>query len=50
MTASAQGKNSDAQASSFKETGFLDRFFLNVERFAYTHSIAVILISLLIAG
>ena len=50
MTASAQGKNSDAQASSFRETGFLDRFFLNVERFAYTHSIAVILISLLIAG
>ncbi len=50
MTASAQGKNSDARASSFKETGFLDRFFLNVERFAYTHSIAVILISLLIAG
>lgn len=50
MAASAQGNNSDARASSLKETGFLDRFFLNIERFAYTHSIAVILVSLLIAG
>ena len=32
------------------ESGFLDRFFLNIERFAYTHSIAVVLVSLFIAG
>ncbi len=50
MAASAQGNNSDARASSTREAGLLDRFFLNVERFAYTHSIAVILSSLLIAG
>tara|TARA_B100001964_G_scaffold88776_1_gene99854 strand:+ start:175 stop:2919 length:2745 start_codon:yes stop_codon:yes gene_type:complete len=50
MAASAQGNNSDAQASSTREAGLLDSFFLNVERFAYTHSIAVILSSLLIAG
>ena len=31
-------------------SGFLHHFFLKVEWFAYTHSIAVILISLLIAG
>ena len=33
-----------------KELGLLDRFFLNVERLAYTYSIAVILVSLLVAG
>ena len=29
-----------------KELGFFDRFFLSIERLAYTHSITVILISL----
>lgn len=33
-----------------KELGFFDRFFLSVERLAYTHSITVILISLLTAS
>ena len=46
MAASAHGNNSEF----LKEAGYLDRFFLNIERFAYTHSIAVILVSLLIAG
>jgi len=43
-----QGHHNNSKASN--ESGFLDRFFLNVERFACTHSIAVILVSLLIAG
>ena len=33
-----------------KELGLLDRFFLNVERLVYTYSVAVILVSLLVAG
>ena len=39
-------KSSEAK----KELGFFDRFFLSVERLAYTHSITVILISLLTAS
>ncbi len=46
MTAPTHGNNSEA----LNKPSFLDRFFLNIERFAYTHSIAVILISSLIAG
>ena len=33
-----------------KELGFFDRFFLSVERLAYTYSIAVILVALLTAS
>jgi len=33
-----------------KELGFFDRFFLSVERLAYTHSLTVILVSLLTAS
>lgn len=40
----------DNNSKSTKKFGFFDRFFLSIERFAYTHSIAVILVSLLIAG
>ena len=46
MAAPANDKNfRDAYAS-----GFLDRFFLKVEWFAYTYSVAVIIISLIVAG
>ena len=46
MVAPAHSNNSESR----KEFGIFDRFFLSIERFAYTHSIAVILVSLLIAG
>ena len=46
MAAPTHGNNSEA----LNKPSFLDRFFLNIERFAYTHSIAVILVSSLIAG
>ena len=46
MSAPVHRNNSEPK----KELGLLDRFFLNIERFAYTHSIAVILVSSLIAG
>ena len=46
MAAPGHGNNSEG----LNEPSLLNRFFLNIERFAYTHSIAVILISLLIAG
>ena len=40
----------DNNFEASREPGFLDRFFLNIERFAYTHSFSVVLVSLLIAG
>ena len=46
MNTSVSGNNYE----STKAVGFFDRFFLSVERLAYTHSIAVILISLLTAS
>ena len=46
MVAPNHGNNSEV----LNKSRLLDRFFLNLERFAYTHSITVILVSLLIAG
>ncbi len=46
MNTSVSGNNYE----STQRVGFFDRFFLRVERLAYTHSIAVILFSLLTAS
>ena len=46
MSAPVHRNNSESK----KELGLLDRFFLNVERLVYTYSVAVILVSLLVAG
>ena len=46
MGTSVHGNSSEAT----KELGFFDRFFLSVERLAYTYSITVILVALLTAS
>ena len=46
MDTSVNGNGSEAT----KELGFFDRFFLGVERLAYTYSITVIIVALLTAS